>query len=393
MDLILRPFNYLVVTTILLLAACNKPAPITVPPNTHGDSTNTTGGSGTPTDTSSAKIYVLGTTGNDSLVYWYKGVPTLLVRASNVYGRSMVVVDSDVYVAGGIGEIDTTNLASYWKNGTQYTLSLYNGAVGETATGIFVSGTDVYVSGTMHFNDPPTVSFTPRWGFTACYWKNGQPTLLTDWPGIANYFGYAQSVRSDYTTGIYVSGNDVYVAGGERYPINHPLPFHFTGYWKNDVYVDLPNYLTDTAINTQVSEPTTGSIALNGADIYVSGNQLPFGDQLPSGLYWLNGTLDSLSPATGEYIYNVQPFGNDVYAVGNYYLSWTQHAAYWKNGAMTLVDSSIYGTAGYSISVSGNDVYVAGNKGYTGISYPVYWKNGVEKDLGYNGTAYVIVVK
>ena len=390
MNLILKPVNYLFVIIILLLAACNKPAPIT-PPNTNGDSTHTGGSSGA--DTSTANIYVLGTTGNDSLVYWYKGVPTLLVRGSNVYGYSMVIVDSDVYVAGGVGEIDTTGTASYWKNGQQYTLSLYDGAVGETATGIFVSGSDVYVSGTMHFNDPPTASFPPRWGFTACYWKNGQPTLLTDWADVVSYFGYLQSVRSDYTTGIYVSGNDVYVVGGERYPINHPLPFHFTGYWKNDVYVDLPNYLTDTTITTQVSEPTTGSITMNGADIYISGNQEPFGDRLPTGLYWLNGTPDSLSPAAGEYIYNVQVFGNDVYAVGNYYLSWTQHAAYWKNGALIVADSSIYGSAGYSISVSGNDVYVAGNKGYTGVSRPVYWKNGIEKDLGYYGTAYVIVVR
>lgn len=315
MDLNLRPFYFLLVAISLLLAACNKPAPITTPPNTTGASTNTAGGSGAPTDTISAKIDVLGTTGNDSLVFWYKGEPTLLAHASAVYGFAMVIVDSDVYVAGGIGESDITGTSSYWKNGQQYTLSLSDGAVGATATGIFFSGNDLYVSGTKHFNDPLTASFPPRWGFTACYWKNGQPTLLTDWAAIANYFGYAQSVRSDYTSDIYVSGNDVYVVGGDRNPINHPSPFHFTGYWKNDIYVDLPNYLTDTTITTQVSEPTTRSITLNGADIYISGNQEPFGDRKPTGLYWLNVSMISLSPTAEEYIYNIQLFGNDVYAM------------------------------------------------------------------------------
>jgi hypothetical protein len=395
-----RPHHFLIVTGLVLIA-CNKPAPIVAPPNKTGDSTNAGAGAGAPTDTSTATVYVLGTSGGDSLVCWKNGVPTLLAYTPDVFACSMVMVDSDIYIAAGYSPAgtnpsditDTPGIASYWKDGQQYPLSLSEGAVGAVATGIFVSGSDVYVSGTMHFNDPTSVPFTPRWGFTACYWKNGQPTLLTDWAATVSYFGYLQSVRSDFTSGIFVSGNDVYVAGGERYPINHPLPFHFTGYWKDDAFVDLPNYLTDSNVTTQLPEPITGPITMNGTDLYVSGNQQPLSHRFPTGLYWQNGTLISLWPDSGDYVYNLQISGNDIYNVGNYYLAGTQHAAYWKDGSMTLVDSSIYGTAGYSICVSGNDVYVAGNRGYIGIAYPVYWKNGVLKNLGYNGTAYEILVK
>lgn len=388
---LLKPYIYLSFIAAFLAMACNKPAPVT--PGNHPDSTGTT----TPdTSTSTAIIYVLGTVAEDTLILWRKGVPTILAIGSNhlaAYGAGMVLVDTNLYYAGGVGLTDTLGTASYWINGQKFPLQLSSGAVGCSATGIYVSGADVYVSGMMHFWDPPSVPFTPRWGFTACYWKNGQPTLLPDWADRVDYFGYFQMVGADYTTGIYVSGNDVYVAGGEEYPINHGWPDHFTGFWKNGQFTDLPNYVSDTVLTNMVSRPNTGSIAMVGNNLYISGYQYEFGTAYPTGIYWVNGKLDSVSPSQGEIIYSLQSVGSDIYMTSTHFQNGQWHAAYWKNGNLNLVDSSIYSTAAYSIFVSGNDIYVSGYKSINGFADPVYWKNGVETHLGFDGTAFAIVVR
>jgi hypothetical protein len=84
----------------------------------------------------------------------------------------MVVVDTDVYVSGGIGDVDTFGTACYWKNGTMVPIPILPGALGANARGIFVSGTDVYVAGVMYYNDPSSVS-SPKYGDVAFTGRTG----------------------------------------------------------------------------------------------------------------------------------------------------------------------------------------------------------------------------
>ena len=384
---------FILIAILTVFVACQKPAqplpssPPSPPPSSPTDT------AAVPKDTSTAKVYVLGTT-NDSVVYWTKGVPTLLSTDPTAYANAMVLVDSDVYICGGRGIIDTFGTANYWKNGISVSLGTVPDALGANARGISVAGGDVYVGGITYFNDL-TNNTSAKWGGIPVLWKNGQPTMLPDWSGYVEYFGYFQNVRSNYVSSVYTSGSDVYVTGGGRVPIVYPPPYHFTGYWKNGVYIDLPNRLTDSGVLTTVSSlPTIESMVINGSDVYAVGYQNSDDPNFWEAVYWKNGVLFPMTPPPyGSWAYAMQIVGNDVYVVGISLSAGPQHATYWKNGVAALVDSSMYATDASSIFVSGNDVYVAGEKTYNGIGYATYWKNGVEHQLGYNGSANTIIVR
>jgi hypothetical protein len=111
----------------------------------------------------------------------------------------------DVYVAGH-ERIDGIPIACYWKNGEKVTLRTPKAY--SQATGIAVSGNDVYVSGTEK---------TPGGSWNICYWKNTEKTPLT---------GGNTDAES---TGIAVSGSDVYVAGWEKNATGKKVAC----YWKN----------------------------------------------------------------------------------------------------------------------------------------------------------------
>ena len=80
--------------------------------------------------------------------------------------HSIFVLDGDIYLTGYlvVPANGGTNAPAYWKNGVEYDLPL-NGATYGSATSIFVSGTDVYLTGETSDG--------------AVYWKNGVETILS----------------------------------------------------------------------------------------------------------------------------------------------------------------------------------------------------------------------
>ncbi|MDJ1500510.1 hypothetical protein [Xanthocytophaga agilis] len=111
-------------------------------------------------------------------------------------------------------------LLTTWVNGKVNTLS------GDTtlsvANSIYVSGNDVYIAGT---ETTGLANINNGYIRAAKYWKNGTAINLDGSP----YYSEAKS--------IYVSGNDVYVAGYKDIE-NAPNGI----YWKNGVEVALPFY-------------------------------------------------------------------------------------------------------------------------------------------------------
>src|SRR6185503_7986305 len=106
-------------------------------------------------------------------------------------------------------------VATYWKNGVVNQLT--SGV--SFAWDIFVSGDDVYTTGSIR-NTGPGVGFVS-------YWKNSDAVLLG--PGLGGGAG----------RGIVVVGNDVYVAGVE----DNSKFVRLAKYWKNGN----PVILTDGA--------------------------------------------------------------------------------------------------------------------------------------------------
>lgn len=100
----------------------------------------------------------------------------------NAEARRIIVKDTNTYIVGNIYFNGWQPKATLWKNGQEIYI---NTLLGESeATAIFISGKDVYISGSI--------------GRSAVYWKNGIAVTLAD-----------NATARD----IKVIGNDVYVTG------------------------------------------------------------------------------------------------------------------------------------------------------------------------------------
>ena len=210
----------------------------------------------------------------------------------------------DIYVSGWDGYS-----AVYWKNGNEVFLDH-----GVEATSIAVSGSNVYTAGFIQggFID----SVIGGYYNIASYWKNDSLVVLTDGTGNA------------LANSIFVSGNDVYVAGYETRNQNIPE------YWKNGNRVILSNDGGEDATSIFVTSgnATTGNV-------YVAGD---FAN------YWINGTqglLDGISPVDTVWSSALSIFvsGSDVYAAGFHFDGTQTTAKYWKNGVPVILSGNAPG--------------------------------------------------
>jgi hypothetical protein len=281
-------------------------------------------------------VYVSGGDGGGAL-YWKNGFRIYL--SMGAYASSISISGNDVYVAGIVnsGVLDSGygnyTYAAYWKNDSL--VDLTDGTTLAWTSSIFVSGSenDVYVTGweIRNRNIPE-------------YWKNGNLVILPD-----------DTTRPEGGTSIYVSGNDIYVAGSET-----------AHYWKNG---------NNVILNTSVFS-TTSSIIVSGNDVYVAG--FVWNGTYSIAEYWKNGNpvILSQSPNSAQAT-SIFVAGNDVYVAGFENDGNQNVAKYWKNGIpVNLTDGTTQAYAA-SIFVFGNDVYVAGyeNDG-PNESIAKYWKNG-----------------
>lgn len=360
---------------VLIAASCKK-------------NNNNSNGSNTP----SPNVYVFGTDG-DTVKYWKNGTENILPGGtSGNYYNAMFVSGSNVYIAGGTANTIYGGTPAYWKNGVATNLP-DSGAAGSSLNAIFVSGTDVYVAGNEYYNTVSTVPYStpvapyPFSGHVAISWKNRVPDTLQSARSLGEINSNGYSVYSDFVTSMYVSGADVYIAGGSHeYQMGVPGTYQFAKYWKNGVPASLTNGLVYTANSGSLSYPNTTSIFVSGSDVYVAGWQLNGSALTQTALYWKNGAFTYLTDSiNGSAANSIYVSGNDIYVAGYQNINGVSYATYWKNGVGHTLTSGIGGSDGNSIVVSGSDVYVAGWENINGASVAKYWKNGVAVNLS-NGT-------
>ena len=169
----------------------------------------------------------------------------------------------------------------------------------------------------------------------AALWKNGVKQELP--------YGDSPDGLDIRTYSVFVSGNDVYVAGGER---NDDIAI----LWKNGV----PQSLEGGKLAT--------SVFVSGENVYVAGF-LKSSSFIP--LLWRDGVHYHLTDDSGFYDPSVFVLENNVY------VAWRNKI--WKNENIIYILS---GTAN-SICVFENDIYVAGTEN----SKATIWKNGVPQTL------------
>jgi hypothetical protein len=333
-------------------------------------------------------VYVLGNS-NDTTEYWKNGVARVLGTGGPGYlsAFAMSVSDTDVYVAGQVvtGFFVSGNLeqahAVYWKNGVEVVLPDSTGLA--TASAIYVNESDVYVAGCMFYNFTSTTVFTtltatyPKGGWVANYWQNGVPVQL---PGQSFPGGPQDStsdIYSEYVSGIFAAGGNVYVAGGSNeYLSGVPSTYQFARYWNQGVATSLVGNLLDSSGGNITERPTTTGIYVSGTDVYVAGT---VGGSFPSqAVVWKNGVASILGNGTANSIF---VSGSNVYVAGSSLVNGNYEATWWVNGRPTVLSSSPQGSVANSIFVYGGDVYVAGLDVVNDVAYATYWKNGIATHL------------
>ena len=234
-------------------------------------------------------VYVAGTVGTaqgTAAVVWKDGVASTMPDTGtlNEYVSGIVVSGGDIYVSGGNPMTyepasGHTYCAAYWKNGIIH--SLDSGLIvitpgstgivgGPYATGLSLSGSDVYISGT---ESRPGLAISPYVYEQAMYWKNGTPVPL--------------GTTTDGTQGnaVLLANDTVYVAGNVSY-----LGTFMATLWKDGVMPTLPLWETNSVAN---------AIAVSGKDVYVAGNAYING--APFATYWKNGVATQLGSGGTAY--------------------------------------------------------------------------------------------
>lgn len=310
----------------------------------------TTGG-GTPEEPAPTTLYIAGAitdTGIRGSCYWKVDLATGNATQTilTIYGEAndIVVSNGDIYVSGRETSTAGNAKGCYWENGEITFLNLeYKTNI--TTSGIGVSGSDIYLSGT-----DITYSATP------CYWKNG---VRTDLP---------KSERGG-ATGLFVADGDVYISG---YDVDGKEE---ACYWKNN---------TRTTLTDGHTPAEAHDIHVSGKDVYTAGRQR---NGKWYACYWKGNTQIALTNAQNDaQALGITISNGTVYTAGyeSTGTSTVYTACYWENTKQVPLEQGVFARAN-DIAVSGKNVYVAGSTQNGNNDIACYWINGVKHTLP-NGT-------
>jgi hypothetical protein len=252
--------------------------------------------------------------------------------------NSIVVDGDDVYFSGYAQNSKNQMYALYWKNSNPILLTDTTLNATTVAEDIFILNHDVYVTGYQNSEG----------GTRAVYWKNGVIIKLGD--NQSDSYGYS----------IFVSGNDVYVAGTSKNKISNIWQ---ALYWKNgeevklsgtaassifvvenDVYVSggfdkTPQYYKNglPILLNETRNMGTSDIVVDGENVYVSS----------PGMYWNNDTKISLADKGIEpNVFALYALDQQVYVCGSIRNGQKYIARYWKNGeAVNITDGTTFAAA------------------------------------------------
>jgi len=264
--------------------------------------------------------------------YWKDGVVTTLSNKSS-YATGIAISGNDVYVVGSDDGIPT-----YWKNGVATIMQ------NNTNPFLYSEPTPIAVSESGDVHVLSSGTFPSKQGK---YWKNGSSVVLS---GIT------------YPTSIKISGNDVYISGYTSN--NYGVPQ--ARLWKNGVV-------------TNIGNGKASFIALTGSDIQLAVNQ----NAHSVAKYWKNDTEIILSDGLeNAHASAIAVSNGDVHIVGDHGPELdccNLQTYYWKNGDRVKLTDGMKATA---LAVSNSNVHVTG-LGISGGSYGgLYWMNGSPTKLG-----------
>ena len=334
------PILFALITGILLTCSCKKDSPkvtTTTPPP--------------PPAIPGPFLYLAGSTGTQGICWKLSlSEPSDSIKADTIQNArnisAMVISDSIRYMVGATG--------GYWKNDSFVAIP---GA--SQLNLITVSGTTVYTAGS---------DISAGLGI----WTNSTESENLD-NGLDAI--YPSGVSWSFSiTGMAVSGSNVLVSGswvieGQYGGPDSALYSGFGVLFTNGAAQILP-YNNYTLYGGDYYPWTTG-VAVSGNDIYVTG-ALPDTIPTPNGGFWKNNVWNNINNGAFHPTAITTSDTNVVIIGYTYTLPWnpaSMQAAYWQNGTLTHLN----GTTAVMVALNGSDVYVLGQANNGNI---VVWKNG-----------------
>jgi len=268
----------------------------------------------------------------------------------------------NVYTAG-FENIQNNPVARVWKNGVMENLDGSGGVTVRSTGAISSEARSIFVSGDdVYVAGWDVVMIDGEMTGRARLWKNGELQPLEN------------GTRTEQAISVFVSGNDVYVLGREALD-SAPFPDRWAfKIWKNGKAEVFAEGTREWQVN---------SIFISGGNVYVAGCVTKlFSGSNPTleAKLWINGKEENLAVSThNSCTHSVFVSGSDVYVAGWDYNEPGHYsvAKYWINGkAENLTDGKTNANA-YSVYLSGKDVYVAGQED----NKARLWKNGITQDM------------
>lgn len=224
---------------------------------------------------------------------------------------------------------------------------------------------------------PPSTPVDNRIVYSIGYLStNGANTIATIWAN-SSPTSLSNGSANAYAKCISILGSAIYVGGIDN---------NKATIWKNGIGTSL----ADNGLGGQVN-----AIFTIGTDVYAAGYVFVNNSLDNHAALWKNGTLTILETTKKSNAFGVYVVGADVYVCGYNGSNPNVVAAVWKNGVVTNLSDGRFDTYPYAISGSGTDVYIVGKGVGTTAWQAKIWKNGMLSNLSdgiTNGVANTIYV-
>lgn len=152
-------------------------------------------------------VYVAGRE-NSKACFWKNNVKTDLTNGDNLLPIEIKVENNNVYVTGsmGINPVSYKSIQYFWKNNVKTEIKQYLNIpnnVQHDITGFAVNNGDIYFAG--YIENPIPASSLER--YELCYWKNGVKTLLRKGQFIPSAEGIFINGSDVYVSALVVDNN------------------------------------------------------------------------------------------------------------------------------------------------------------------------------------------
>jgi len=268
--------------------------------------------------------------------YWLNGTWTDLPLPSGMtegVTTCIALSGTTVYVGGSVDDGSGVTTPGYWAGGAWVGLTVYGATAEGVVTSLYVSGGDVYAAASA----PATTG--PVFG----YWFDGNWTTVTAPPSGQGMFG-----------NLIPSGGETLLAGAiTEVPLTGPTST-VLGYWLSGTWVP---------VATSGRWSGTAPLAVAGSSVY-----------LATGLagYYQNGVWVDLSPVLGTsgVISSLMTIGNEVYAFGTS----SGNSGYVLNGLWNVLPAGVNANGPYALAQG--EVYACGTAPSGTASQAGYWFDG-----------------